>query len=63
MIRWRHWVENLLQRLRSAAGKEPHEDRQSTEARAQFWKEFRAGQREADERVIAAAERPHPARR
>lgn len=63
MTRWRQWLENFLHRMRSAATAEPEKNPTSAQARSHFWKEFRAGQREADERMVAAADRPQPVTR
>ena len=68
MIRWRQWLENILRRVRTAAN-EPDEPAEtaphlrSVEERSRFWAEFRAGQREADERGRTALQRPEPVTR
>jgi len=65
MTRWRQWLELVLQRTRPApeAPTETKPHARSAQERAHFWAEFRAGQREADERVLEAPNRPNPATR
>jgi hypothetical protein len=60
MARWRQWLENVLVRIRGAASADSEENARNTQSRSHFWKEFRAGQRVADERM--AAKRLHAAR-
>lgn len=63
MSRWRQWLDSVLQRLGLAGSAESETDLRSEQARTRFWKEFRAGQAVADERMVAAADRPQPVTR
>jgi hypothetical protein len=56
---WGDVWDRLRRAMGSRTGTEPHA--RSAEERARFWAEFRAGQREADQRGLEAAERPEPA--
>jgi hypothetical protein len=62
MSRWRQWLESVLQRMGLAGRADSEQDLRTAQARTRFWKEFRAGQAVADERM-AAAERPQPVTR
>jgi hypothetical protein len=56
-------LENLLHRVRSGVSADAETNPRTAQARTHFWEEFRAGQREADERMVAAADRPQPVTR
>ncbi|MEO6030053.1 MAG: hypothetical protein ABIR79_24570 [Candidatus Binatia bacterium] len=57
MTWWRRWLKTLASRISGPSETEERSTR-SKEERARFWGEFRAGQREADERGRAAATTP-----
>ena len=59
MTWWRRWLKNLASRISGPSETEERTTR-SKEERARFWGEFRAGQREADERGRAATPPPQP---
>lgn len=54
---WRRWLQKLTG---TSEPTETLERTRSKEERERFWGEFRAGQREADERGRAALQRPAP---
>ena len=64
MTRWLQWLQALWRGQQAET--EPTETTphaRSAQERAHFWAEFRAGQREADKRILETANRLQPSTR